>query len=182
MESIRFLYVFPHSGISNIPNFFLYTNGSPKLILYTVRNPFVWPVSAYFFKMKVRMKKKKKYSGPLTFKDALKWQNEIKVPALFKLYFPNMALKHNIGLYAINVVYNLFPNPREIMGLPRDQFTDFFQNGGYKDWFKRVRFIHTEDLRQELYLFLLSIGHSKEQIEFIRPSKRVNVTRLSKMN
>lgn len=184
-------YRWKHSGLHNLPGIFL-----RKRVLFSIRNIFAAYVSmSVYTRFTTGRRRQPAMLGEhpdlvplyeqlfgdkpyfaLTFRQHLEFMYQIKFPAWHRVYFPGVVRRHDIGFISLQLIYYLFPDPLAIMELSESQFADFFRNGGYKDWFRHVRFIHTENLNVELYEFLLEVGCPAKRARNVLASGRLNVS------
>ena len=81
--------------------------------------------------------------------------------------------KIDLGLFTIQFIQFYFRNPAHVLSTIDDEYID---QGRYGSDMPPVVFLHQENLREELYQFLLKAGYSAEKIGFILEAGRVNVT------
>lgn len=78
-----------------------------------------------------------------------------------------------LGLSTIQFVQSYFREPENVLGTIDD---DYIKQRRYRADMGQVVFLHQENLREELYQFLLSVGYPEEKSRFILEAKKVNVT------
>ena len=168
-----------HGSFHQLPDRFLLHKGIQKPVLLTVRNPFAQYVSMYFFNT-ARNESSLGNVGATknshTFREYLLMANQLKYKDRHEQYFPSLERRHDIGFLSMQLIFFAAPRPREIMEMSADEFIAFFKGGRYRDWFRRLRVLHAEDMNRELYQFLLEMGYSEERIRFIPEQGPVNAS------
>ncbi len=171
-----------HGSFHQLPDWFLSNREGQKPILLTVRNPFARYLSAYYYNTEINrtVPGRGLTRDMCSFREYLMEMQTRKFRRRCEEYFPGLERQHDIGFSSLQLIFFAAPNPREIMEMPTDEFTAFFKGGGYRDWFKRVRVLHMENLNHELHRFLLEMGYPAEKIEFILTQSMENTSPASK--
>lgn len=81
--------------------------------------------------------------------------------------------KIDLGIQTIQFVQFFFKNPREVLATIDD---DYIESKQYMDDMAPVRFLHQENLRNELIHFLITAGVPQSRVEFISDMDDINVT------
>jgi hypothetical protein len=82
----------------------------------------------------------------------------------------NFPPERRLGWHTESFVRFYFHDPRKVYARLDEEA---IESGGYRRDMHDVHFLHTENLRQELHDFLLSVGHSPKDVAFILSSERV---------
>lgn len=103
-----------------------------------------------------------------------------KFPELsFQEYYEMVSLSAraesgiNVGYETIRFVKFYFSDPQEAL---LNFNNEYIEDKKYRDDLPDIIFLHQEDLNNELFDFLLSIGYSQKDIVSIKMAQRVNVT------
>lgn len=81
--------------------------------------------------------------------------------------------KIDLGLYTIQFIQFYFKDPESVLREIDDNYID---NKLYENDINNIKFIRQENLNRELKEFLLHVGISEKELEFIDTMKKVNVT------
>lgn len=82
--------------------------------------------------------------------------------------------KIDLGLHTIQFIQFYFYKPQDVLSKIDDKYIE--ENHFLKDM-GDIKFLHQENLRQELKEFLLSVGIEKEYVQTLDIMKKVNVTK-----
>jgi len=163
--------VLKHGTCSDIPSFH-----RDKPILATIRNPYDRYVSQYEFAWwKVRPPRywdleKIRASHPhypnLTFEEFIELSNDL-FPGIKNVLF---SADDRLGLQTVQFIRFFFRNPEKVFSTIDHEYIALEK---YRDDMFPVQFIHTDRLNQELYDFLVRVGHSPRSVEFILNAPKV---------
>ena len=87
--------------------------------------------------------------------------------------------KADIGPYTIKFLQFFGKNYKELI---HNATNDFIDKKEYLNHLYNVRFLHTENLNEELYNFLLEMGYRQKKVQFILQSPPENTTKGKKKN
>jgi hypothetical protein len=85
----------------------------------------------------------------------------------------NMPFKKDLGISTIRFIQFYFNNPDHILNNIDD---DYIERRRYEDELKNITFLHQENLNAELRYYLLEMGYSERDLDFLKSKAKVNVT------
>ncbi len=159
----------PHAGYSQIE-----TSIINRPIISVIRNPFDRLVSLYHFKSWQRL--------PHAEEDFIKRFYPSYPDLSFKEYYSmfqsinrnNIRIKipegNNTGLQTLQFIKLFFYKPDNVLSKIND---DYIEKKKYWQDIAPVLFLKTENLNNELYSFLKSLGVPESEIDFIPDSKKI---------
>lgn len=164
-----------HAGCNHIP-----TEFRDRKILTAVRNPYDWYVSQYefgwwkkralfrYFKALPHFEKDYPRFPDLSFAEFITLTDRA-----FDVHFDcEKEIWTQFGWRTRSFIDYYFKNP--VAAFPRMTAEDYVSSDSYKeDLFEGLHFIHTENLNQNLYDFLLTNDYEKLDIAFILEMKKV---------
>lgn len=80
---------------------------------------------------------------------------------------------NDMGFHSVQFVQFYFYNPADIF---QKINASYIQQKHFLEDMPEIKFLHQENLNEELYNFLRSVGHSNKKIEFIKKEPKINVT------
>lgn len=148
-----------------------------KKIITITRNPFDRYVSAYLFRWWVdhpyasvaRIKDKWPHYPDLSFEEYYQMIHVFGRADRLKQIVPRMDL----GISTIQFIQFYFYDPRSVLALMDEEY---ILKKKYLNDMPEICFLHQENLNAELTNFLLSMGFSNKQVQFIKDEKKINVT------
>ncbi|MBN2147351.1 MAG: sulfotransferase family 2 domain-containing protein [Anaerolineales bacterium] len=166
----------PHGTYQQIPD-----EHRHKTIVSLVRNPYDRYISAYLYGFW-----KKKYSA--LFPDII--QEYPNFPNISFVEYYHLAHLHartnklkgispkvDLGVNTIQFIQFYFPYPQTVLTRIDE---DYITEKHYTDDMPTIRFLHQENLNQELHAFLANCGYPQQKIAFLRNAKRINVSQRGK--
>lgn len=165
-----------HGIVDQIPEKYL---NSERQIMSIIRNPFSAWVSRYTFESWKRTpnpdwKEIKENHFP-NYPD-LSFDEYIRYTEFNKKYsLEGITLKKGVvlGGLSIQFIQMFCKNHKEAL---RNIDYDFMDNGFYEEFFPKVTYLKTENINQELYDYLSSLGIDKAKLAFILEEKKVRVS------
>jgi len=165
-----------HGIYDQIPKKYLQTN---RQIISVIRNPFSAWVSRYTFESwkknqfpeRVLENKKHFPNYPnLSFEEYLECMKLEK-----KYILQGLELKPGVELSGTSIQFlQIFcKNHKEAI---QNIDHDFMENGFYEKYFPNVKFLKTENINQDLYDYLLTVGFRKKEINWVLSEEKVRVS------
>ncbi len=164
-----------HGAFSQIP-----TAHKNKTVVAAVRNPFDRIVSMYEFSFWKKhphgdekdLKKDFPNYPDITFDEFYQMTNKY---GRHLLLGDKLSPKVEVGTQTIEFIKFFFENPTEIIN---EKLTDdYIDSGAFKKDLPDIKFLHTENLNQELHDFLLTMKLPKAEVDFIVNKGRINVSK-----
>ncbi len=162
-----------HDGRSKILK-----HSQQKLILLSTRNPFALRLSYYFYSQLYLPSEKRTVPYNLH----LPKKTFAETISLCLTAGPDTPLENSKGMgdVATMAINTLALKPDEIFALEEAELIQFFQRGKHKEWLENTFVIHQENLRQELYNFLILQGYPEEAAKVALHIAKENVSLSSK--
>ena len=159
-----------HGGINEIP--LGLTNG--RIVVSTIRNPYDLYVSQYEFKWWQKypiiepeaIRTHFPQFPDLTFPEYLKLRNTLFQNRLFE----KSHLKTDLGANTLQFIRFFFRSPLLVLSHLNGES---IESGDFKMFMYNISFLRTENLNENLYNFLLSLGELPEKVNYILHHKRV---------
>ena len=168
-----------HGTYSQIPKELL---SEKRTIMSIIRNPYDAYVSRYKYKAYAdpsrgdeffRIIRKDYPNFPdFSFSEYLQYIQNRGVPKRIKIMGGN-DLSVDIGVLSLQFIQMYAIDPKKVLDVLD---YDFFEKGFHKTYFPDIHFLKNENLSAELYDFLLNKGYKEKYIEFIKSSKKINVS------
>lgn len=164
-----------HATFSQIPE----ADRRSKQIMSVFRNPLERYVSTYeykwyaknpFFRDNADCIKDFPGFPDLSFSEYLEMQFKYGV----RQYAGEQKPEAAVGPASLQFIRFFFPNPGNIIANLTDQYID---GEDFRNDFPEIRFLHTENLNEELYQFLSEHGYPEDKIGFIRSAGEANKNR-----
>ena len=163
--------LFYHSGMRRLPD-----THRRKKILFTVRNPYDYYVSRYEYAAeyfpygifyKKRIKKLYPHYPNLSFHEYLEainnWELRLTRPRPDGQTHPRLCAASNIGSMTWIFIQLLFNEPRRII----KHLDDYTRAGICPEGLPDIHFIRMDNLNQDLYEFMLTMGYTARKLDFI---------------
>jgi hypothetical protein len=160
-----------HGTCRKIPN-----SHRGKPILATIRNPYDRYVSQYEFAWwkthppqscnVEKVRERYPHYPELTFKEFIELSNTL----LLQIENDRFPPEDRPGLQTVQFVRYFFKDPERVFSAMDDEY---LASRKYKADMFPVHFIHTDRLNQELYDFLVRVGHAPESVQFILSAPKV---------
>jgi hypothetical protein len=160
-----------HSTCRNIPN-----SHQGKPILATIRNPYDRYVSQYEFAWwkthpspscnVEKIREHYPHYPELTFKEFIELNNAL----LLQIENDRFPPEDRLGLQTVQFVRYFFQSPEKVFQAIDD---DYIAAEKYKADMFPVHFIRTDRLKQELYDFLVGVGHAPETVQFMLSAPKI---------
>jgi len=87
--------------------------------------------------------------------------------------------KIDLGLHSIQFIQFYFHNPQDVL---RKIDNEYIEKKYFLEDMGIVKFLHQENLNQEIKSFLVGVGIEREQVRIIDAMKKVNVTEIETVN
>ena len=162
-----------HCGRCSIPKY-----SKQKIILVSARNPFDTNVSTYFYNQ-IHLppeQRSQKYHLEIPQKSFAE-----TIPLYLSTPCATVWDPSKIGDVAGNAINILAPNPHAVVALDKTELIQLFQRGEHKAWLEDVYVIHQENLKQELYDFLILQGYPEDDAQMVFQVQKQNVSSPSRM-
>jgi len=149
-----------------------------KPILSIVRNPYDRYISNYYYRnwgthperwpavIIEELQELYPHFPDVSFEEFVKFANT----HLIKRHLKIPPEKTNLGLCSWDFVRFYFRNPNEICTIID---SDYIEQERYREDMYNVHFLKNENLNQDLYNFLLSMGYSESKIKFIKDLDKI---------
>lgn len=149
-----------------------------KTIVSVVRNPFTRYISVYlygYWKRRYlqlyseRLKKDMPNFPDLSFSEYYNMIHFYKQDLRLRDIVP----KIDLGVSTIQFIRFYFSESERVLNEIDDEY---IRSGTYQDDMAQIVFLRQENLNEELFQFLLTMGYPEEDIQFIKEAGRVNVS------
>lgn len=165
-----------HGIVDQIPKKYL---NSEREIISIIRNPFSAWVSRYTYESwkkhpnpdwkEIKEKRFPNYPN-LTFHEYIEFTDFNKKYSIGDI---NLRKGVELGGLSIQFIQMFCKNHKEAL---KNIDYDFLESGFYEEYFPKITFLKTENINEELYTFLSSIGVQKEKLSFILKEKKIKVS------